>query len=154
MKLTDYIDTRHVLLDVEVSERDAVLRRIVEALAATGALTETEEPLRKLIEREEVMTTGIHPGIAVPHAYTPTAPKSVCALARVPGGAEFKSLDGGKVDLIFCLMGPREATEHHVRLLARIARLIELPGVVDDLKMAATTESLITLLRAAERRLP
>jgi len=154
VRLVEYLDQRNVLLDIESPDRDALLRRLVECLVSTGALTAVEEPLRRLIEREEVMSTGIHPGIAVPHAYTGAAPKSVCALARLASGMDFRSLDGGKVFIVFCLLGPPDATEQHVRLLARIARLIEMPGVIDDLRMAATPDSLITLLRTAERRLP
>ena len=154
MRLLDYLDVRHVLLDLEQTDRDAVLGRIVGALAATGALSEVEEPLRRLIEREEVMTTGIHPGVAVPHAYTQAAPRSICALARLPAGVDWHSLDGEKVTIVFCLLGPPEATDQHVRLLARVAKLIEMPGVMEDLRMAATHESLLTFLKSAERRLP
>ena len=154
MKLLDYIDVRHVLIDLTAPDRDTVLKRLTEALHATGALISIEAPLRLLIEREELMSTGIHPGVALPHAYTPAAPQTVCALARLAlGGVDWRSLDGSPTTMVFCLLGPPEATEIHLKLLARIAKLLELPGAMDDLRMAATPDSLLALLRASEKRM-
>ncbi len=152
MKFTDHLVARAVLLDLDVPDRDSCLRALVDALAAAGALTETADPLARLIAREDVMSTGIHPGVAVPHAATAAAARPVCALARTARGVDFRSLDGGAVRLVFCLLGPPEAADTHVRLLGRLARLIECPGLIDDLLAAGTPDSLIALLRAAERR--
>jgi len=153
MRLVDHLDPRAVLIDLDIADRDSCLRALVEALTKIGSVTASPEPLARLIEREAVMSTGIHPGVAVPHAYSAAVPKSVCAIARVSRGVDFKSLDGGPVRLVFCLLGPPEATDAHVRLLARLARLIEMPGLLDDLQRAGTTESVITLLRIAEKKL-
>jgi mannitol/fructose-specific phosphotransferase system IIA component (Ntr-type) len=153
MRLLDYLDLRHILLDLKEPDRDAVFRRLVAALHSSGAVTSVETPHKLLIEREELMTTGIHPGVAVPHAYTSEAPRTVCALARLAEEVDWNSLDGSKTSLVFCLLGPPEATETHLKLLARIAKLIDLPGAMDDLRMAATPDSLLALLRATEKRM-
>jgi mannitol/fructose-specific phosphotransferase system IIA component (Ntr-type) len=153
VRLLDYLDLRHVLLDLKEPDRDAVLRRLVEALRGTDMVESTDGPLRLLVEREELMTTGIHPGVAVPHAYTHEVPQTVCSFARLANGVDWKSLDGSPTSLVFCLLGPPEATETHLKLLARIAKLIDLPGAMDDLRMAATPDSLLSLLRAAEKRM-
>ena len=152
MKLTEHIIPGNILIDVVAPDRDSCLSQIVERLHTNGSLTEVEGPLAKLIEREEVMSTGIHPGVAVPHAYTAALKETICAIARVKDGVDFKSLDGTPVYLVFCLMGPTDAADHHLRLLARLARLIESPGFLDDLRRAATAESLLILLKSAERK--
>jgi mannitol/fructose-specific phosphotransferase system IIA component (Ntr-type) len=153
LNLADVLDARNVLLDLDVPDRDACLRRMVEAFAATGAVPGVSGPLAKLIERERVMSTGIHPGIAVPHAYTSDARRTACALARVAGGVDFGSLDGGPVEIVFCILGPPEATDRHVRLLARIARLIAMPGFLDGLRAAPAPQAVIDLIASSEARL-
>jgi mannitol/fructose-specific phosphotransferase system IIA component (Ntr-type) len=150
MKLSDCLDHRWMDLGLHPEDRDDLLRRVVETLHATGALREVDSPLRSLIEREEAMTTGIGDGVAIPHARTAAAPRTVLAVSHAPAGVDFKAVDGKPVDLIFTLLGPEENARIHVSLLARIARLLRKGRLHESLLGAASPEDMVRILRERE----
>ncbi len=109
---------------------------LVRALHEAGRVREIEEPYRRLLDREEMASTALGGGIALPHARTPASPEATMAVARLVPAVDFRAPDGAPVDLVFLLVGPPEAPGEHVRILARIARLAQRPAVLDDLRAA------------------
>ena len=155
MALSDYLREDLILLDLHPKDMEECLRTMVDQASSCGAIPDAPDALRRLLERERTMSTGLGGGVAVPHAKTDKVRHQVVALGRVLDGVDFKAIDGRPVHLVFLLLGPPDSTRQHVDLLARIAYLVKAPGVIDALLAAATPQQILEVLRqeARERRL-
>lgn len=84
----------------------------------------TSEIERVLLEREQLQSTGIGEGVAIPHGALPQLKEQVAALLIVPDGVEFQAIDDAKVSILFGVIGPKRATGEHLKTLARVSRLL------------------------------
>jgi PTS system nitrogen regulatory IIA component len=96
--------------------------------------------------REEVSSTAMGRGIALPHARCSACDELIVCAVRLERAMEFDAPDGDPVDLVFLILGPEEPPGEHVALLGKIARLVSLPGALDALRRAPDEPSLRTLL--------
>jgi mannitol/fructose-specific phosphotransferase system IIA component (Ntr-type) len=123
MNLTEVLDERAISLSLEGRSMDEVVGALVDLLAATGVVTDRELVIKDILKREEVMSTGIGGGIAIPHAQSKGAARLAVALGRTRQEVDFNSLDGRPVQLFFLVVGPEERGGY-IRVLARISRLL------------------------------
>jgi len=154
VKLIDYL--RHDLIapDLKPAGKADCLRQMTRLLEGAGVVAAAEDSLARLLEREKVVSTGIGNGVAIPHAKSANVRSIVISMARVTGGMNFESLDGQPVYIVFLLLGPQEAAGMHVKLLARIARLVKAPGFLDRLRAADTAEGIYQAVREEDERQP
>lgn len=145
MDLSDLIQPNAVLPSVKVTSK----RQVIQELAAKGAeLTGFEERLifETLLDREKLGSTGIGEGIAIPHGKVAGLDRIYGAFARLSKPIDFESLDGQPVDLVFLLLAPEEAGADHLKALARIARILRIPGVADRLRATNDANALYRTL--------
>jgi nitrogen PTS system EIIA component len=135
-RLTEILNQQRILVDADggvVHDKADALRLLASMLApAVGSDEQSIE--RLLAERERLQSTGIGDGVAIPHTSVETAPSQSAALLLCPRGVPFDAIDGDRVNIIFGVVGPKRATGEHLRILARISRL---------LRDAATRERLL-----------
>ncbi len=146
MKLMDFVCPSCVAADLDVTDKELVLGRMVEMLAEGGRIGDPGKLLDSLLEREKIMTTGIGHGIAVPHTVCEEVKSQTIALARIPAGADFDSLDREPVYFVFLLVGPPAASATHLKTLARISRLVQHSDFIQEIKQAATAREIIEIL--------
>src|SRR5262245_10353572 len=79
---------------------------------------------RALLDREQLQSTGIGEGVAIPHGALPQLTEQVAALLIVPDGVEFQAIDDAKVTILFGVITPKRATGEHLKTLARVSRLL------------------------------
>jgi fructose-specific phosphotransferase system IIA component len=154
MKLSEYLRQDLIQADLRPASKAECLRMLIDMVAAAGVVRDAEDSLERLIERERVVSTGIGNGVAIPHAKTANVKDLVIGVARVAAGLDFDALDGQPVHVLFLLLGPQEAASQHVRLLARIARLVKSEGFLDRLKAASSAEAIYQLIREEDDRQP
>lgn len=147
MTLSDLMDVELVDLALPAGGTEAVLRRLVDRMHAAGVIGNAEDALRRLVEREQVMSTGIGGGIAIPHARTPEVDHTVVVLGRSLEGCEFDAVDGKPVDVVFLILGPPDSSAEHVKVLARIARLVKQPEFRAEVLQAGTAEEVMEAVR-------
>lgn len=92
-------------------------------LLTRDAPEKTSEVRRVLHEREELQSTGLGDGVAIPHAALPSLAEQRAALLIVPAGVDFDAIDGERVRLFVAVVGPRTTSGEHLRILARLSRL-------------------------------
>ncbi len=152
MKFSDFIcfDATRATLGSESKEE--VIRELVESLISAGGLTsdESESILKAIMKREELGSTGIGRGIAVPHTKHPSVKKLVGAVGVSDQGVEFDSLDGEKVHLLFLLVSPPDLPVEHLRALENISRQLRDDMFCKFLKNAKSVEEIQTVLREAD----
>ena len=108
MNVLDILEENCVALDLEIADKSELVSKLVDLLESAGVVTDREEVVQRVLEREKLMSTGIGGGVAIPHAQCRGASKLAIALARTKDGVEFDALDGKPVRLFFMIIGPEE----------------------------------------------
>ncbi|MFP4687524.1 MAG: PTS sugar transporter subunit IIA [bacterium] len=138
--------------DLKATNREEVFERLVSDLADAGKVENPAEALQAIKEREDILSTGIGNGVAIPHAKTPAVDNLVAAFGRVKEGIDFQSLDGKPVHLIFLLISPQKEAGLHVRALARISRMLKNIRFRNLLQDAETSEEILNIIRDQEEQ--
>lgn len=126
MQLSNILPEERIVVDDaghHVTSKAKAIRMLAELLAP-GLDVEPEEVEQLLLEREQLQSTAIGEGVAIPHAAMDNISHRAAALLLCPQGVEFDSLDGEPARIIFGVVGPRQATADHLKVLARISRLL------------------------------
>ncbi len=89
MKLTHYIRPDCFIVELPENTREDALRRIVHAVAEKGHIKDEEAVFAKLMERENIQSTAVGNGIAIPHCFIDEVPDLIISVARAPGGLDF-----------------------------------------------------------------
>ncbi len=138
--------------DLKAKNRDEVFEQLVSDLADAGKVDDPKEALRAVKEREDILSTGIGNGVAIPHGKTPAVDNLVAAFGRVKDGIDFQSLDGKPVHLVFLLISPQKEAGLHVRVLARISRMLKNIRFRNLLQEAETSEEILNIIKEQEEQ--
>ncbi|MBI3861796.1 MAG: PTS sugar transporter subunit IIA [Planctomycetia bacterium] len=152
MKLSDFVVRQSILTDLKGATKDAAIRGMVESLAAVGSIKPLDQEgiIAAILKREELGSTGIGKGVAVPHTKHPSVDKLVATIALSRTGVEFASLDGDKVQILFLLVSPPDRPGDHLRALENISRHLRNDNFCNFLKQAQTPQAVIELLEEAD----
>ena len=147
MKLSDLFNVQNIATDLEPQAKEALLRTIVTRLDEKGFVGDLDVATRDVIEREKVMSTGIGNGVAIPHAYTDGVDSLVAGFFRVTEPVDFEALDGATVSLFFIILGPKESRRDHIKVLAKISRLLNHDDFREDLRTAPDAEAVLGIFK-------
>ena len=152
MKFADFVSTGSIKVGLETDTKEEVIAELVAALVAAGQIREEENDsiLKAIMKREELGSTGIGRGIAVPHTKHPSVERLVATVGVSQGGIDFNSLDGDKVQLFFLLISPPDQPGDHLRALENISRQLRDDTFCRFLKQSKTTEDIQQLLEEAD----
>lgn len=152
MHLKEYISKDLVFFIRDVDEKSAFLANLVGRVKERIDDIDDVALLDRLNAREEEISTGIGHGVAIPHATVDNLDKSLCVIAKTPRGVDFKSLDSSLVHVTFLLLSPPAATGTHLRLLARIARLVSEEKFIARMAAAGDETELMTMILEEDER--
>lgn len=124
VKITDYMSEDLITLDLKSKTKEAVLEELSGLMAKSSNIQDKNVIKKALMEREELGSTGIGKGIAIPHAKTDTASKLTIAFGISKEKIDFDSLDNEGVNIFFVFASPIEDSQIYLKVLARISRLI------------------------------
>jgi nitrogen PTS system EIIA component len=152
MKLTEFVIPGAIVPDLEVSSKEAAIRAMVAALKDAGSIPADDEEgiVAAIIKREELGSTGIGNGVAVPHTKHPSVDRLVATVAVSKGGVDFASLDGENVFILFLLVSPPDRPGDHLRGLENISRHLRDQTFCNFLKQARTRDDVLDLLKEAD----
>ena len=137
--------------ELEAESRQEVFEELIDLLVESDSLQFPDEALDALTDREEILSTGIGEGLAIPHAKMDEIDDFLAAFARIPDGVDFKSLDGKPAHLVFLLLSPKGEAGKHVRVLARISRILKNVSFREQLLEADTENTIYDLLVEADQ---
>ncbi len=155
MKLLDLVRPEAIIPKLVSTERNGVIRELVESLVAAGSLPadRADSVAKSIIARERTRgTTGFGKGVAAPHAKIPDFPKVVVALGRSEAGVDFASLDGEPVFGIFLLVSPEDHPEEHLRAMDVVFRSLQQERFRKFLRQTDTAEKILDLLSDVDNR--
>lgn len=148
--LTELLTPARIKIPLSAASKDDILRELVELLKQEKPEVDTTEVLEAVRQREQVLSTGIGNGVAIPHGKTSAVDSLVLTAGVAPEGADFEALDGQPVHLFFLLVGPESAAGDHVKALSRIARLLQRTSFRSRLTAASSAEEFYAVLTEAE----
>jgi fructose-specific phosphotransferase system IIA component len=152
MKLTDLLGPDSIKIPLENRDKPAVIEEMVDILVKSKRLTDRQAAIEAIMKREELMSTGIGNGIAVPHGKSGGADELVLAFGLSPEGIEFDSLDGQPVHICFLLVAPENLSGPHVRALARISRLLQHQQFRQALLQCSSSEEVLEAIASEEKK--
>lgn len=150
MLLANLMKEDLIIMDLHSREKMLVIREMIDRLKQAGEIANWIDCLKVIAEREQLKTTGIGEGIAIPHARTNAVKNLVIAFARSREGIDFKSVDGRPVHLIFMLASPPQEVGRYLNALARICALARRKGFRESLIKADNAQEIISLIRESE----
>ncbi|MHC2069360.1 PTS sugar transporter subunit IIA [Bremerella sp. T1] len=152
MKFADFISVKAIKPELESKDKEAVIRELAASLVASGDVMEdsAESIIKAILKREELGSTGIGRGIAVPHTKHPSVEKLVGTVGVSTEGVDFNSLDGESVHLFFLLVSPPDRPGDHLRALENISRQLRDDMFCKFLKQSKSVEDIKTLLDEAD----
>jgi len=123
MRVIDFLQPALITAELQATSKAGVLGELAELLARQQPLVEAATLKKVLEEREQLASTAIGDGIAIPHGKLDVVGQLVGALGRSRAGIEFDSIDGKPTHLVFMLVAPSNSTGVHLKALARLSRL-------------------------------
>ena len=152
MKISEILDPRAIRIGLEANSKDQALKALVEVLATVENIGEPKSILKALIERENLGSTGIGQGIAIPHGKTDRVSRLVAVLGVSKKGINFDALDGESVYIFFLLVAPKNTAGPHLKALAQISRLLRDSYFCELIRKCSTPEEIFDLIKSEEER--
>jgi PTS system fructose-specific IIA component/PTS system nitrogen regulatory IIA component len=152
MKFADFICQDAIIAQLSAMDKESSIREMVQSLSKAGQVDagEAESIVKAIMKREELGSTGIGRGVAVPHTKHPSVDRLVGTVAVSSQGVDFASLDGEVVHLFFLLVSPPDRPGDHLRALENISRQLRDDTFCRFLKQAKTTADIQQLLNEAD----
>lgn len=150
MKLQDLLRTECIRVNSSADDKALALCEIAALAKESKVLKRVSEEavLEALQERETLGTTAFGSGIAIPHCRMRDVKDFVVGVMTVPAGVEFESEDGKKVRLIVFIIGPRDQSDTHIRLLSTLSQILQDESMVEKIIKAKSAENVRSLLLA------
>ena len=145
MKISDLLSPTDVMIDVRTSGKRPLLQELA-AKAAAGLGLPADQVASYLLKREELGSTGIGKGIAIPHARLPELQRPYGLLAKLKLPIEFDAIDAQAVDIVFALLLPAAAETEALAALALIARTLRAPETLARLRAAKNVSELYSAI--------
>ena len=124
MKILDILKKEAIIADLNATDKKGVLEELMAPVAESSGVN-CEEMVRVLLERERLGSTGIGGGIAIPHGKSKSLETLLMGFGRSRKGVDFDAMDGKPAYLFFLLLAPEDSTDVHLKMLARISRLLK-----------------------------
>lgn len=150
MRLHEYIRPELVVLNLAARGVRDALHALVGRIREQGIVADPDALEAALLTREAVHTTAMGSGVAVPHATVTGLERPVMMVAVAPDGVAFGPVGLDPVRVFFVVLSPPNQTALHIKLLARIARLVRHPGFIQRLERAGSAEDLLEELERVD----
>ena len=154
MNLLDILSPESTIVDLKGESKEDIIAELVNSLAVGDAITDRDQVLQAVLDREKIMSTGIGDGIAIPHGKSAAVTELVAAMGTQRRGIDFDALDGEPAFVFFLLVSPANVSGPHIKALARISRLLKNDEFKKKLIEANSAEEIIATIEAAERDIP
>ena len=145
MKISDMLSQADVLFDVRVANKRLLLQELA-SRAAAGLGLNVDQIAPYLLKREELGSTGIGRGVAIPHARLPDLQRPFGIFAKLKQAIDFDAIDGQPVDIVFVLLLPVVAETEALGALALVARALRSPENLVRLRNAKSPSELYSAI--------
>ena len=149
MKICDVLQKETILADLQARNKKGLLEELVAPVSAI-ANVEQQDLVKVLLEREQLGSTGIGGGIGIPHGKMKEIDSLVLGFGLSRKGVDFDSLDGRPTHIFFLLITPENSTGLHLKLLARISRILKDDPFKSRLLNAKSSDEILDIIKAED----
>ncbi|HEV7519284.1 MAG TPA: PTS sugar transporter subunit IIA [Thermoanaerobaculia bacterium] len=135
-----------IFLGLPATDRKTVLHALAGRVAERGLVTDPQELYSRLWEREQLGSTAVGAGVAIPHCKLAGLARGIVALGVTAAGVDFAAVDGRPVRLFFLVVSPVGSPGEHLQALAAISRWVKADGHVARLLALSDREAIYNLL--------
>lgn len=151
MRITELLGRDCILLNAQANDKLDALQQIVKQMMNSGAISDEEAFMTRVLDREEEGTTGTGEGIAIPHGKGSMVNRPALAAMTIPSGVDYNSLDGEPVDLVFLIAAPNTEDNVHLEVLSRLSVMLMDEKFQKNLRQAANVEEFLNVIDRAEQ---
>ena len=152
MKIQDLLRKDVMLLDLQATEKTAVIEEMIKSLVDHGYVTDFETFKEGILAREALTSTGLGDGIAMPHSKNSAVKEATVLFAKSNKGVDYESLDGQPTDLFFMIAAPEGANDTHLAALAELSQYLMKDGFADKLRQVTSADQVIELFDQASEK--
>ena len=146
MKICDVLDRKSILPDLKALNKKGILEELVVPVAEIAGVSQ-KDLAKVLMERERLGSTGIGGGIGIPHGKMKNLESLVLGFGLSRKGVDFESLDGQPTHIFFLLVTPENSTGLHLKLLARISRILKNDPFKSRLLEASDSDEILGIIK-------
>ena len=152
MKIQDLLRKDVMLLDLQATEKKAVIEEMIQSLVDRGYVTDFETFKEGILAREALTSTGLGDGIAMPHSKNTAVKEATVLFAKSNKGVDYESLDGQPTDLFFMIAAPEGANDTHLAALAELSQYLMKDGFADKLRQVTSPDQVIEIFDHASEK--
>ena len=154
MLLQELIDENLIIPELLAEEKNGIIKEFAELFVKEGIVKNKDEFIADIEKREDIESTGIGDGVAIPHARSKSARELKVALGRSTSGIDFKALDMHPVHLVFMVAAPLEARKEYLQTVAKVARFLKSETLKGALLRAKSRKVMMDIVRDFDGVLP
>ena len=125
MQLNQILKIEFINANLSARNKDEALAELINTITQSGIKLKQSSIIEILTQRENLGSTGIGDGVAIPHGKIPELDEIIVAFGRSMEGIPFNSLDGKPVHLFFLLLAPENSSGQHLKILAKISKMLK-----------------------------
>jgi fructose PTS system EIIBC or EIIC component len=149
-KLSAMLAQDSIVLNLKATEKTGVIKELAQLLINKGVISDSEEFFSAILKRENLESTGIGSGVAIPHARTKAVKQLVLAFGRSTSGVDFNSLDSKPCFDVFLIAAPEEKKSEYIAALARLSKFLRREEVRTELVSAQSAEEVVEIIKKYE----
>lgn len=150
MKITDYLTSEFVSASVKGRNKNDVIEEMLSLISTSKKILDFEKVRRAVFDREQVMSTGVGNGFAIPHGKSDAVADIVAGFGVTERPIDYDALDDKPVRLVFILIGKENMVGSHIKLLSRVSRLMNSETFRNNLLTLKTPDEIIEAFRKEE----
>jgi PTS system nitrogen regulatory IIA component len=150
MEIKDFLTPSDVLVGIRASDKTQLLEDLC-GRAASILKVDAQKITADILKREELGSTGLGGGVAIPHARVADVKKPFGLLARLKSAIEFDAIDRQPVDLVFLLLLPTEPAGEQLNVLALVARRLRHADITRDARRATDASGLYAVMAQSQK---
>ncbi len=154
MLLQELMGERFIIMDLAGRTKDKAIEELSEIFVKNNTIEDKDEFVALIKKREEIESTGIGEGIAIPHARSNSVKELRVAFGRSKKGVDFKALDRRPVYLIFMIAAPNELRKPYLQAVAKVARFLRSKVLKEAIIKASSQEEVMDLVRDFDGVIP
>ena len=143
------LEEESILLDMQARYKEGALRELADVLHGQFPLLEAEAYCNILREREQIGSTGVGNGIALPHGKLAGLDRIRCGFGRSINGIGFEAVDNQPVHFFFVMLAPLDIAHQYLHTLAGASRLLKQPEIRKKLRQADTAAEIVNIFKAS-----
>lgn len=151
MRMSHFVVRDAIVPALASNSREGVIRELVQSLHAAGQFpnTDLEDIVKAVLRREQLGSTGIGRGIAIPHSRHSAVSQLVGTIGLSQGGVSFDSIDGEPVHIVVLLISPQDRPGDHLRALENVVQTMRDDDFVKSIRAAHTKDEVWELIDRA-----